>query len=220
MLFPSLCIGCSEKTSGDAVICDKCASTIVLRSSLFCGKCNARLPNGKKMCHFEYPYILGAGLDYRDKAVGAAIKYLKFKRDKRAATILGKFMAEYIKRAEFDTKSFFVLPVPLGRQRQRMRGFNQAELIAEVFAEKLDIPLLRDGLVKTKDTPAQSELKSRAERENNLTGAFRADGEIILGKNIILVDDVTTSGATFREATNALKIAGAKKILALAAAKA
>ena len=82
------------------------------------------------------------------------------------------------------------------------------------------VPILQKGLVRARHSTPQSEIRGRKDRFKNVAGAFLADARFVSGKNIILLDDVITSGATMREAARALKSAGAKKIIGLAAAKA
>jgi ComF family protein len=96
------------------------------------------------------------------------------------------------------------------------RGYNQSELIVrEIFkfddGKNFDISL--DALSKIKETPHQSELKNKSERLKNLKNCFEAKSEKIAGKNIILIDDVITTGTTMNEASKCLKEAGAKRII-------
>ena len=119
-----------------------------------------------------------------------------------------------------NADDWLIIPVPLSKNRLKERGYNQAELIAEYFSEKIKIQICAGALMKTKDTPAQVSVKNRKERLKNLDGAFAVKNpELVEGKNIILIDDVSTTGATLREAKKTLKLAGAKKVLALVVAR-
>ncbi len=116
---------------------------------------------------------------------------------------------------------FIVIPIPLSKKRLRERGFNQAELIAKYVAEKFNLPIVQDVLIKIKDSPKQSEAKNYKERLKNVEGCFAVKNpELIKGKNIILVDDVFTSGATVKEAIKNLKIARIKKVIVFTVARA
>lgn len=97
-----------------------------------------------------------------------------------------------------------------------MRGFNQAELLASALAYNLSLPLIRRGvLVRTRNDIPQAKTKSREERRENIKGAFEvASNNDLTGKNILLVDDVATTGATLFEAARVVKEAGAQKISA------
>lgn len=112
-----------------------------------------------------------------------------------------------------------IQPIPLHPQRLRERGFNQAELFAAFFSRILTTPLLYE-LVRTKDTPYQAQQSDEHNRHVNVRGAFKVnESEKILGKTIILVDDVVTSGSTVREAARTLKRAGALKVFVFSIAR-
>lgn len=108
-----------------------------------------------------------------------------------------------------------VVPIPLHRARQRQRGYNQAALIARNVGRMIDVPVAEDVLRRARATPAQAGLRAD-ERARNLLGAFEArslDGEVLL------IDDVTTTGATFEAAARALLESGATRVYALAIAR-
>lgn len=180
----------------------------------------ARLPAGKKICHSDNPFILGAAMNYHSGPAGALIRELKFKRNKKIAKFLAELLASYLKKLPLDLSGYKIMSIPLSAKRRRERGFNQAELIAEELSPLAAIPIFKNGLARVKHSTPQSETKGRKDRLLNVAGAFSADAELVSGKNIILLDDVITSGATMFEAVRALRSAGAKKIIGLAAAKA
>jgi ComF family protein len=98
--------------------------------------------------------------------------------------------------------------VPMTERAEYDRGFNQSKIVAEELSKKLGLPLLVDAVKKTRETEEQKNL-NRREREKNLAGCFKADKKLVSGKNIILVDDVLTTGATADEVTTQLLKAGA-----------
>jgi competence protein ComFC len=105
-----------------------------------------------------------------------------------------------------------VLPVPLYKKRLREREFNQSALIAKYSAERLGSILVLDSLVKIRDTKPQVGLSSN-ERRKNMKNAFRIQNrEAVEGRDILLIDDVSTTGATIRECSRVLKKAGADNI--------
>ena len=220
LIFPSRCAGCSELTGKGPALCEKCARSLQTYDSLFCGVCMARLPEGKKICHPDSPFILGAAINYHSGAAGALIRELKFKRNKKIAKFLADLLASYLKKLPLTLSSYEILAMPLSSARQRERGFNQAGLIAEELSPLVSVPILPGGLTRIKHSTPQSKIRGRKERLQNVSGAFSAKPELVAGKNIILLDDVITSGATMFEAARALKSAGVRKIIALAAAKA
>ncbi|MEK7195194.1 MAG: ComF family protein [Patescibacteria group bacterium] len=218
-VFPSSCLNCGKDTEDDAV-CEKCVSAIKINNTLFCGKCRARLPVNRRNCHKNHPYILGAATNY-DDVMKNIVHGLKFRRIRDAAKTLGRILASYTSSLEMPIQKFCLIPIPLSPRRLRERGFNQAELIAVELRKYLNLNMRTDVLERTRNTSPQSEIKNLAERKINVRDCFRVkDEDIVSGKSFILVDDITTSGATLEEAARALKNAGAKTIVALTAAKA
>ncbi|HUZ93049.1 MAG TPA: double zinc ribbon domain-containing protein [Candidatus Paceibacterota bacterium] len=219
LLFPPRCVQCGAYADGRA-LCTRCAKSIRIHHSLFCGSCRARLPEGLKICHKSFPYILGAAADYDAPAIRSLIHALKFRSMQNAAVPLAEFLICYAATIPLPADALAV-PVPLSVRRRRERGFNQAELIGGIFAGRFRMPFDPAALVRTKHAKPQSETKTLAERCENVKNCFAVpDAARVADRNIILIDDVTTSGTTFLEAASALKSAGAKKIIALAAAKA
>jgi len=133
---------------------------------------------------------------------------------------------EKIIRSYFNCLNFsfpcldLVVPIPLHRKKLRERGFNQAELIAKVVAKHLQVRLTKGNLKRTKATITQTSL-DRKERRRNLREAFTVknrDG--FQAKNVLLVDDVYTTGTTIKEAAKVLKEAGVKEVYVFALARA
>ncbi len=219
-IFPPLCLNCRSAVGSHETVCESCFKTIDTQKTLFCGRCRARLPENKKICHSDFPYLLGAACSYENPAIRNLIRGLKFKFFKDASLPLAFLLIAYVEQLKILKGDWLIIPIPLGKRRLRQRSFNQSELIARIFADHFGLPLETDALIRAKETRPQSELKNPDERANNIKGCFAvADPQKISGRNIILIDDVVTSGATFLEAATFLKIAGAQKIIALAVAK-
>jgi len=106
--------------------------------------------------------------------------------------------------------NLIVVPIPLFPAKERERGFNQAALLAR----ELGYPIDESAIRRTRETPPQARARSRRERILQIRGAFEATGKNLKGKDILLVDDVATTGATLLEAARILKRAGAGKIYA------
>jgi len=222
ILFPRRCAGCSKKL-GSGVVCNGCFGRIPVNKTLFCGVCNARLPGTSKICHPKSPALFGAAGFYDEPTIKALIHNLKFRNMREAAQPLAELVEKFLTTSDVVrmTTLDVVIPVPLSRERLLARGYNQAELIAERLAEKISLPLAADLLIKIRHSKPQSETKDIYERRANLAGCFHVPNPVaVAGRRILLVDDVTTSGTTFMEAAGALKKAGARRIIAVAAAKA
>jgi len=112
-----------------------------------------------------------------------------------------------------------VVPVPLGRQRQRQRGYNQSGEIARRLARALQCAYVPGGLRRRRETMPQSGL-DLPHREKNLHRAFAGDARRLAGRSVLLVDDVLTTGATARSAAAALRAAGARQVMLAVAARA
>jgi len=119
---------------------------------------------------------------------------------------------------ESGWKPDLLIPVPLGAARQSQRGYNQAALLARPVALANGINYTTRALHKVRETPTQVGLKYD-ERFQNVADAFQAESKIVSGRNIIVVDDVTTSGATMEACATALRAAGARNVYGLTLAR-
>jgi ComF family protein len=165
------------------------------------------------------PFILGAASDYSCDPIRALIHDLKFRFRQEAAEPLSALLAHYTSPLVSLTNKTLVVPIPLSRERERVRGFNQSLLIARGLATHLHIPLRANILVRTKHTPPQTEQVHFADRHHNVQHCFKVL-KPLSKETILLVDDVITSGATLKEAARTLKRAGAGAIIALTVARA
>lgn len=164
---------------------------------------------------------MGAAGEYDDPILRGLIRSLKFHFVRAAAGPLGAILAAYAARLKIADSYDIIVPVPLSHRRRRERGFNQSELIAHSLSARIGIPLNTSALRRARHAPPQSGLRGDAERRANIAGSFEVISPgAIRGRNIILLDDVVTSGATALEATQTLRACGARNILVLAAAKA
>jgi ComF family protein len=111
------------------------------------------------------------------------------------------------------------VPVPLHWKKKQERGFNQSELMAKKICRKLSLPISINNLHRVKNTLSQTQL-SRLQRQKNVNDAFKVKNpDLFLEKNVLLVDDVLTTGITASECARNLKNAGAKKVYLLALAR-
>ena len=208
LLFPDSCVGCSS------------------RGSLLCPACRAKLAPAPASSE---TFILSA-YAYADPRVRRLVKLLKYKNTRHAAGLFGAELSSMLSELLGEESLFLgdgpvlVVPVPLSKGRRRMRGYNQAELLARAMlpqlaasgvAAVLDIKLLE----KIRETGAQADSKIRSARLTNLGDCFSvASGRRANGETIILVDDVSTTGATLLACKKALQKAGFRNIFALTVA--
>jgi competence protein ComFC len=226
LFYPPHCAECGASTQTGVFLCPACAGGALKIEAPFCRQCSQpfegditgefRCSNcdGRKF-HFEC-----AIAKYRSKGVVRDfIHRLKYER----AYYLRKPLAEWAavgltdKRVLIRPFDFFV-PVPLHPTRKRERGFNQAEAIGTVLASRAGKPMV-NALRRTRYTTTQTRL-DRAERMENLRGAFVVrKPDAVRGRNIILVDDVFTTGSTIEECARVLREADAASVRALTVAR-
>jgi len=139
---------------------------------------------------------------------------LKYSGTIELAKLMGAMLAHTV--ATNGLTDFMLVPVPLHSGRLAGRGFNQAELLAQQVVERLEM-VVRSALARVRPTGSQTKL-TRLERLKNVQEAFRCRGEVA-DKNILLVDDVMTTGATLEECAVTLKKAGAKRVWAVVVAR-
>lgn len=244
ILFPPICASCraylrrDEQTRG---ICDKCLAALPLHNTFFCGTCGARLPLQKKNCHFETPYLLAAACTYDDPHIKQLIHMLKYEKIRACALPLATIIFSYVAQLQYDFSAYVIVPIPLHDNREIERGFNQSLLIGRHLARMMQLPIIENALMRTRATEPQVSLpsfapthvgatdglfandvgKQKNSRYTNVADCFAVhDATLIAGRDILILDDVTTTGATLAEAARVLRAAGAKKIIGVTAANA
>ncbi len=176
-----------------------------------CGPC----ASGKEQRH--YGRTVGAAVF--DGPIAEAIKLLKFHGRTNLVPPLAALLLDTAARC-LDTEAYEVItPVPLHRIRQRERGFNQSELLAQAVLPAFTGARFERLLLRVRPTRTQSLLEGRKERLDNVRGAFAlAEGARVAGATVLLVDDVVTSHGTVSECARVLRQAGAKRVDVLAVA--
>jgi len=182
-------------------ICEKCGKYLEGGGTL-CSDCRQNLPQ------FEVARAVGP----YEKPYRIATKVLKFLGRKYLARQMGLMMAEKIKHDPAYEKADLIVPVPISKLSRQKRGFNQTELLGREISKELGVKMDSTVISRVKETSSQVQL-SREEREKNLFYAFEVKNKKkVTNKNIILVDDVYTTGSTCRECTRMLLEAGAAKV--------
>lgn len=219
-VYPSTCPSCSSSTDNldFAPFCASCWSGILRYTGASCRICSDPFESGASgVCgnciKDPPPFSRTTSYGIYDRVLAQAIHALKFRRIRRLHKPLGALMLTSGIQG-FD----IIVPVPLSARGLRERGFNQSLLLAKVISAGTKKPLVVDGLVKRLDTPPQIGLTAR-ERTGNLRGVFSAVRDFS-GLEVLLVDDVMTTGATARACSKQLLKAGAKDVSVLTLARA
>ena len=208
LFFPMRCLGCAEI---GAYFCEECQRTLGYRQSLLCPHCMEASLKGETHPDCQKQTFLD-GLYFTFSYSGLvkkAIKKIKYQKVWSITTKLVELASKDFPRSQFQ--NFVIIPIPLHSKRFQERGFNQSELLAKAWGDSLQLPMHANVLLRTKETKPQVDLKKK-ERRRNIAGAFSViDNSILSGKDVLLIDDVATSGATLDEAAKILKIAGVKR---------
>lgn len=223
LLLPKFCLGCGFLGAYICLNCQQKLSYIRSDICLYCGKASLY-----GLTHPGCRRINGIdgflSLFYYNNFLKKLIKDIKY----RLATEVWQEFCLVVKPEECDKfkqvknllgGDLLLAPVPLHPNKLRARGFNQAKIISLFFNRFLHLSQT-EPLLRKKDTQAQAQLKKNLDRYLNLRNAFAVlPGSDLSGKKFVLVDDVATTGSTLKEATRALKGAGAKKVYAFVLAK-
>ncbi len=223
VIFPPICLTCKKnlnKSDKYKIICQQCLSSVILYDSLFCPVCLRRTPE-KNECHPKAHYSLAPACHYDNEIIKKLIWQFKYEYWMSAAEPLSELLSNYLKNLNTTLKDFSIIYVPLHKKREFQRGFNQCAVLANYISKELRMEIIKNNLIRIKNTETQADLKDYKSREDNIKNSFSINNsELLKGKNILLIDDVYTSGATLNEAARVLKAGGVKKILALVVAKA
>jgi competence protein ComFC len=206
MISPTKCLGCNLKNE---ILCNNCISKI-------------------KLAERETDKNIVAVFDYRDPVMKKAIWKLKYHHNHYIGEKLGKLLYEFLIEdiAEIKTyvsgRSIYVIPVPISSKKTKIRGYNQTLAISKWFcnsAQARIFELKNNIVIKKVETIPQAKITDRKRRLENVRGVFEVKNkEVVKGRTIIVIDDVTTTGGTMNEMIKVLKKAGAKKVVGFAVA--
>ena len=212
LLFPTLCLGCDRSLeTNEKILCTPCRISLPETGhhrqpydynllNKFAGKVSIKFLA-------SYVYFTKGGI------VQKLIHQIKYKNQKEAAKELASWYGYQLKTESDIIRNFDLLVgVPLYKSRLDQRGYNQADLIAEGLSETLGIPMRTDVLIRTRFNSSQTR-KNRLERWENVMTVFHVpDSQAVVGKNILLIDDVLTTGATIEACAGELLKAGCKSV--------
>ncbi len=152
-----------------------------------------------------------------DGVVRQAIHQLKYKNLRTLSVPLSELLKDYL--ATNPVPGQVLVPVPLHPKRIRERGYNQSSLLAHKLGKLINLPIVDDCLIRLRPTPPQTKTSTVAERQSNVAKAFSCRDHRLQDKQVLLIDDVSTSGATLNTCAMALKAAGATSVWGLVLAR-
>jgi ComF family protein len=189
-------------------ICTGCGSDVLERDNLLCLTCINDLPNTNFAMHSGNPVekafwgripVTAAHSQFyfaKESLVQHLIHQLKYKGNKQIGIYLGELMGEHLLNSDRFKNINAIIPLPLYPDKERRRGYNQASVICQGIANTMNVPVITNNVLRRRFTETQTR-KHRAERWQNVEGSFIVtDATILKNKNILLVDDVITTGAT------------------------
>jgi len=232
LFFPKSCLSCKKTNT---YLCQDCFNKIELCSNNVCFFCHRPSWQGQSciICKnkFSLDRVISA-TEYKNPLIREIIKNFKYNYVKELYYPLAQLLIKSLKNAPniSNDSNIILAPIPLHRRRLHERNFNQAELLAKEISQNFSISMEIKILNRKRAILAQAKIKDHESRKENIKDVFEIDKEfmkkcvaenenLLKNKIVILVDDVSTTGATLSEAAKVLKQAGAKEIWGLVVAK-
>lgn len=207
LIFPPHCVFCGKIILSGTRVCEKCSHEISCINAVKC----IYIPSAGETILCAVPYR------YEDKIRQSIINF-KFYGQKQFGNFYAEKMAGHISKSFSQLHFDVVTSVPISAKRRKHRGYNQSELLARAAAKLLNLPYY-EYLIKTADNKEQHKL-SEKQRQKNVKGVYQPINEDkIVGKNILLIDDIVTTGATLRECATVLFQSGVGVIACAAIAE-
>lgn len=213
LFFPHICPGCgSDVLQTDETICFTCFNQLPFTRF-------ENIPNNKteRIFHGRIGISCATSLLYftKDSIVQQLMHALKYDGNQQVGLYLGRSMGKTLQASTRFQQIDMIIPLPLFKEKEKKRGYNQSAVLCEGIGLETGLSIITDNVKRTIHTETQTK-KHRRERWQNVEGIFEAsDRDSLQGKNILLVDDVVTTGATLEAcATAILQIPGAKVSIA------
>lgn len=215
--FPKQCVSCGKVGS---FLCLSCKRKLPSLAAPLCPKCGRPQASGIvcPSCRQRRTEIDGIRSPYRfDEVIRKAIHQLKYQNLKAISSCLAELLADYLEPSPLPGE--VLVPVPLHQRRLKERGYNQSSLLSRELGKLTSLPVIEGCLIRIKEAQPQVRAASMEERRENVVGAFICRNEKLSAKQVILIDDVCTSGATLESCAVALKSKGAISVWGLTIAR-
>ncbi len=213
LVFPRWCIGCGREGE---YICGACRMTLSVIDPPACARCGRPSSSGTHcpVCTEGEAQINGIRSPFLfDGVIRRAVHEFKYNNLRDLAPALAGMLYDYILNNPLPGE--VLVPVPLHPRRLRERGYNQSALVARELGRLSGMPVAEGCLVRSRQAPPQVRSAGAEERRRNVAAAFTCRDRRLEGKKVILIDDVSTSGATLDACAGVLKSAGADSVWGL-----
>ncbi len=222
LIFQKTCISCySRLENKEQILCSECEQSLDFLTGI-CEICGAPKENDScEICESnEFFFDKACSIFHYNNIIQSLIHNLKYNEMRKISEYLGKYTKEYLSKFQPFSEINIITPIPLHRVKKRSRGFNQSEFLTKVISEQMNWTHIPNLILRKKFTETQTKL-SRTKRQENVSNAFRLNPKFnIENKDILIVDDVFTTGATINSASNLLRNNGVNKIYVLTIARA
>lgn len=226
IIYPKTCLACGNLLKNndlDNLVCLDCWSKIKKNPPPFCLRCGRNIKDNqiqKNICpqcqRIDFSFDRALSPCVYEGILKKLIFQFKYQGKDYLGSTLGRLLIDFINDYNLELKWFdLIMPVPLHKRKLREREFNQAQIISEFLASKLNMELSINDLVRIRDTTTQTDLTERLRWINVKNSFMVKNKDKLKRKNILLIDDVLTSGATCSEAARVLKEAGAGIVFVL-----
>lgn len=219
LIFPKFCVGCQKE---GAWVCSECAQKVLIVGTQVCPVCGRISKYGKYCLRHQRPHGLSGiicACYFDEGPIKEAIHNFKYNHILELGNFLGEIMVKAVKENLDIGKNLLITAVPLHPLRRAQRGYNQAEILAETVADRLGLSKNFQILKKIRWTKPQVKVSGK-KRTKNLKNCYKIfNKNVVRGKTIVLVDDVTTTGTTLNECAKVLRKAGAKRVWGLVIAR-
>lgn len=203
LFYPNVCVVCgSELLPGEEGVCLRCLYKLPKTH-------NFREPDNdaEKLMAGRIPFerIASYCVYTKGGTLSPLIHHLKYRHKESIGLLLGRMFGKDLMGSEFLNSIDLIVPVPLHPKREKMRGYNQAEIIARGLSEIIGLPVSKDNLIRVVYNPTQTK-RTKTQRWENVKDIFKvADPLLFEGKHLLLVDDVITTGSTLEACGMALQ---------------
>lgn len=209
------CNGCGKENFDGGYFCAKCESELPYIGDTYCNNCGRKLKSRSNYCSTCKELVVSLDkvrsvFEYKEP-ISKLIRNLKYSNDKYLFELFNFYLEKGYKK--YGLTADYITFVPSTVESRKKRGYNQSQILAEDLSKKVNVPVFY-GVKKVRETERQAKL-DKQRRVRNVAGAYRiVEKKTIKDKTVMIVDDVTTTGATLEALAGKIKKAGAKSVIA------